>query len=494
MFTFAGDALGGSARGTEQLQRGTEQLQRGTEQLQRGTEQLQRDAEARYLAACDHAQLRGERWLNRARLAFASLGVALQIAAPDANSAQANTILRVQLVVWLLWAGVAAYALRRQPFAAPRWLASTGIAIDQLVLAATYVAVLGNYGGALEYWQGGVLEIFAVLNILNGLRLSPWACVQGGLWTLALNGALLAHTATLGLVPLATTSTFDGKAIYLPDAVFSIFVTVLPAFGVALVARLSRQLLLRAEHATAHRQAVREEYQQLAKYLPRQAIEVMMRDAGRRRLGGQQQTATILFVDIRNFTAMSERLQPEATVGVLNEFFAVMVEKLFAYDGTLDKFLGDGFMAVFGAPLPLPDSVTRAVVAAIDMAKATQTMAQFGGTPLAIGIGIATGPVLSGTVGSPDRMEFTCIGPPVNLASRLEGLNKRYETQILIDQATADALHPDIVRRDRGAVAVRGLTGQTPIWSIDLDAQDEAVLSQLRHQLVQPVAALEAPP
>ncbi len=444
------------------------------------------EAAAQYERACDLALWRGEVGINRVRLTMVVLGAVVLLASGSSNTPSANLVLWAQDLLWAAWAAIVYVVLRRNPERSPRWLAPASIAVDQVVLAATYVAASRNVGGVVEYWQGGVLELFAVSNILTGLRLSPWLCVLGGGASALINAALLAWSVQTGAVVTSAVSSYGSGSLHVPDVVLSIFVASLPGFGMALVARVSRSLVLRAEMETAARAADRQEYQRLAKYLPRQVVEVMMRDPARRQLGGQRRTATIVFVDLRNFTAMSERLQPEQTVAVLNQFFAAMVERLFAYEGTLDKFLGDGFMAVFGAPMEVDRAPTRAVVAAIDMVLAMRQLSDAvaqAGTPLAIGVGIATGEVLSGTIGSPDRMEFTCIGPPVNLASRLEGLNKRLGTHILLDAETARRLDPAIVTTDKGAVPVRGLTGETHVAGVDVDAQRPADLEHLRLSL-----------
>lgn len=422
------------------------------------------------------------------------LGALLLVASSSSNTASANAVLIAQDAVWAAWVGVVFLTLRRHRDRAPDWLPPASILVDQLVLAATFLAARTNSGGVAEYWQGGVLELFAVSNILTGLRLSPWLCVLGGALSAVLNGALLAWAVGTGAVATSPVSVYGLASVHVPDVIMAIFVASLPGFGIALVARVSRDLLLRAERETAAREAGRQEYQQLAKYLPKQVIEAMLRDPQRRQLGGQRRTATIVFVDLRNFTSMAERLQPEQTVAMLNRFFAVMVDRLFAYEGTLDKFLGDGFMAVFGAPLDIDRAATRAVMAAVDMVQATRTLSaevSEPNHPLAIGVAIATGDVLSGTIGSPDRMEFTCIGPPVNLASRLEGLNKRFGTHILIDGETAKRLDPAVAVQSKGAVPVRGLTGETTVFGVDVDGQDPAALDGLRASLY--AAAAKAP-
>ncbi len=441
--------------------------------------------EDQYRLAVRIAYHRGERWINHIRLGLATAGLLVLALAGDGNTPGANLVLFGQALIWLGWVAVVRHQLRQHPNSTPVWLGPCSLAVDQAVVAATYVAALQNSGGVVEYWHGGVLNLFVVVHILAGLRLSPATCVFGGLLSLAVNAALLAHTALDPTSRLAAHSSYGGPAIHVPDIAVAILVASLPAFGLALVSKLSRQLLLRAETESAKRHALKDEYARLAKYLPREVVEVVMRDPQRRQLDGQRLPATIVFVDIRNFTALAERIPPEETVALLNEFFAVMVEKLFDYEGTLDKFLGDGFMAVFGAPIRVDDSATRAVLAAIDMVLACQATASFlpGGAGLTIGVGVASGEVISGTIGSPDRLEFTCIGPAVNLASRLEGLNKRLGTSLLIDEATARQLDPAIVAVDQGDVLVRGLTSSVRVFSVDALGQDPAKMRVLREAL-----------
>ncbi|MBI5607456.1 MAG: adenylate/guanylate cyclase domain-containing protein [Deltaproteobacteria bacterium] len=452
-------------------------------------------AEEQYAEACDRAGWRGELWVNYARGVLAVAGLVVLLLLVDDNTAAANAVLWAQDLVWLGWCAVVAWQLRGRPARAPVWLAPVSVAVDQLVVAGTYVAALANNEGVAEYWVGGTLGLFAVVNVLSGLRLVPWVSVFSACTTLAVNAILLAHSHLAGTTAALVVGSLEHPKVHLHDLAIAVLFSALPGFGVAMVAQTSRKVLRTAARNAAERQTIQEEAQRLAKYLPRQVVEVMMSDPKRRQLGGERRKATIVFVDIRDFTAMSQAMQPEVTVSVLNDFFAVMVEKLFSFDGTLDKFLGDGFMAVFGAPLGVDAPETRATLAAIAMVRASRTVAPFlsgGDGGLAIGIGIATGEVLSGTVGSPDRMEFTCIGPAVNLAARLEGLNKPLGTVILVDDATAQRLDPGILRRDCGDVQVRGLSGESHIWAIDPAEQDEAVLQTLQARLWGQQAASKA--
>ena len=157
-------------------------------------------------------------------------------------------------------------------------------------------------------------------------------------------------------------------------------------------------------------------------------------------LGGTTQEVTILFSDIRGFTNLSERLGATDMVAILNQYFSDMVDVIFERGGTLDKFIGDAIMAVFGAPFVAPHDTDNAVAAAVDMLKRLRTFNAAriakGQPPIDIGIGIDTGLVIAGTIGSPKRMDYTVIGEHVNLASRIESANKFYGTRILVSEHT----------------------------------------------------------
>ena len=175
----------------------------------------------------------------------------------------------------------------------------------------------------------------------------------------------------------------------------------------------------------------------LCRYVTREIAEEVLKQKGGMRLGGTRQPVSILFSDIRNFTAISERLEPEKIVEFLNEYFTAMVHEIFAHQGTLDKFIGDGIMAVFGAPISRPDDPVRAVRAALGMRRSLRDFnarqRALGGVEIDIGIGISHGESISGNIGSEQRMEYTVIGDSVNLASRLEGLTKNHPYKILIN-------------------------------------------------------------
>jgi adenylate cyclase len=172
------------------------------------------------------------------------------------------------------------------------------------------------------------------------------------------------------------------------------------------------------------------------------AEQILARDP---KLGGTEQNVTIMFVDLRGFTARASRADPTTTLNILNRFLHAMVHVVEnEHGGMVNKFLGDGFMAVFGAGPSANAHAERALGAARAMVQRLETLnaelAATGEAALAIGIGINTGAAIVGSIGSPERMEFTVIGNTVNLASRIEGLNKPLGTTVLLSTATHDAL------------------------------------------------------
>jgi adenylate cyclase len=175
----------------------------------------------------------------------------------------------------------------------------------------------------------------------------------------------------------------------------------------------------------------------------------------------------VMFVDFRNFTVQAQQRSPREVVERLDRAFAVLVEILDRHGGIVNKFLGDGFLALFGAPIPHEDDVRQAADAVRDMLAAMERDNAAGDWALRIGVGVHVGEVVAGTVGSPRRKEYTVIGDTVNLASRLESLNKELGTQCLISAAMYEALGE--AGRDAvplGEVKVRGYEQPIPVWRL----------------------------
>ena len=205
-------------------------------------------------------------------------------------------------------------------------------------------------------------------------------------------------------------------------------------------------------------------------YVSKDVYEQLVANPELARLGGQRREMTVLFSDIRGFTTLSEKGQPEDVVQTLNEYFTRMVHLVFLHKGTLDKFVGDMVMALFGAPLSDSEHADHAVEAALDMVAELERLNQKwkaeGRPELDIGIGINTGPMIAGNIGSEAIMSYTVIGDAVNLGSRLESLNKQYGTQIIISDATRQQLTGNYLFRPLGDVVVKGKTEAVAIFEV----------------------------
>src|SRR5829696_2639703 len=248
-----------------------------------------------------------------------------------------------------------------------------------------------------------------------------------------------------------------------------------------LVSAVAAQTAVAVENARAHARLAREEVARAnySRFLPEYVVQQILENPDSFKLGGVNQTVTVLFADIRGFTRLSEHAPPERVVQLLNNYFTAMSDVIFANGGTLDKYLGDGLMALFGAPTASPDDACNAVSAAVAMQRGmeeinTQLRAE-GLTEIAIGIGLHTGVATVGYIGSERRSEYTAIGDTVNLAARLE--QNALPGQIILSDATARAaegagcgFHP------RPPITVKNRVQPVPIFEVDWEQAQNAEL------------------
>jgi len=228
------------------------------------------------------------------------------------------------------------------------------------------------------------------------------------------------------------------------------------------------------DNARSHDELARRmvERQALERFLPPSVVEKIVANPDQVHLGGENQTVTILFSDIRGFTRMSEHMEPHAVVELLNEYFSEMTDIISDSDGTLDKYLGDGIMAVYGAPIAKPDHALRATKTAMEMQRALAALnhdwENRGQSPLRMGVGVNTGPVTAGNIGSSKRMDYTVIGDAVNLASRL--CANAAGGQILVSESTYAQLSGKVPARRLDPIRVKGK--ETPVELHEIAWQD----------------------
>lgn len=224
------------------------------------------------------------------------------------------------------------------------------------------------------------------------------------------------------------------------------------------------------------------------KFVNKEIAEQAMK--GNLKLGGERKNATIFFSDIRSFTAISEKLLPEEVVEFLNEYMTAMVECVNKTYGVVDKFIGDAVMAVWGTPVSHGNDTENAVNGALMMRKALMKFNEGRGGDkkpvIKIGCGINTGPVLAGQIGSHDRMEYTVIGDAVNLASRIEALNKPFSTDILISEASYEQVKDIFNVEPMRKITVKGKAEPQQIYAVTGrkdDPEDPVTLEELRDLL-----------
>jgi adenylate cyclase len=205
-------------------------------------------------------------------------------------------------------------------------------------------------------------------------------------------------------------------------------------------------------------------------YVTAAVVNEMLKNPDKLKLGGDKKELTVMFSDIRGFTTLAEEMDPEALVHLLNEYLTEMTNVVFEFEGLLDKYIGDAIMAVFGAPLEQPDHPQRACGTALKMLQRLARMQEkweSEGLPyLDIGIGINTGPMVVGNMGSERRFDYTVMGDAVNLSSRLEGINKEYGTRIVISEFTYEQVKDEFYCRTLDAVRVKGKAKPVKIFEL----------------------------
>jgi len=216
--------------------------------------------------------------------------------------------------------------------------------------------------------------------------------------------------------------------------------------------------------------AMKKGLQAFRRYVPAELVRQLIKTGKEARIGGQKEELTVMFSDIKGFTTIAERTNPEDLIHQLSEYFDELTKILSDNRGTVDKYIGDGILAFWGAPIQDDENAVNACRAGLAcrdrIAELNRNWQSEGKSPFITRIGISTGETLVGNVGSSERMNYTVMGDNVNLASRLEGANKLYGTQVIVDRRTCESASEEFLFRLLGRAALRGRSGETTIYEL----------------------------
>jgi class 3 adenylate cyclase len=359
-----------------------------------------------------------------------------------------------QLDQAIMWSGIAGALVFRKLLSAPLprvGLLYAAVAFDLLLLTGIIVGEALIGGKFIAAPRGAQFDPnllwYLAIGTSAGMRYIRQLAIMTSVATAVLISGLFGmDTLVLGIP-------FDLLA-------FLIVLAVVGSSGYAVYRTVDKSKEL---FALGIRQMVEKEHVRnaFARYVTKEVVDEILR--GHLNVSaGMRREVTILFSDIRGFTSMAEHMTPEAVVTDLNEYFSAMVDVVFRHGGTVDKYIGDGIMAIFGAPLPQHDHALQAVLAADAMRLALGELnakrTADGKSPLEIGVGIHTGECVVGNIGTAERMDYTAVGDAVNTASRIEGLTKELGADVLLSGETYRQLVGRVLTSPREPLRVKGRT------------------------------------
>ena len=340
-------------------------------------------------------------------------------------------------------------------------------------LAKLCAFIFRHYGQTLELFFGSyALKLVVAMLVIS---IGPLAAILADLFSYEadrLRMEILVDVAS-AVMGVAISAYFIGRSLLRPFRILSRAMAEVskgdlsqrvPVTSNDEVGELTGQFNTMVE-GLRERERIRETF---GRYVDESVASTILRREGQGVLAGETREATVLFTDIAGFTTIAEYLSPDRLVEALNEYLETVLEPIRAHGGVVNTFIGDGLFASFNMPLACDGHAAAAVRAAIDIQRAVGSRT-FGtdGVALATRIGISTGPVIGGSVGAGQRMSFTLLGDTVNLASRLEELNKQHGTRILVSDSTREACGPQFRFAALGSVTVRGRSDAVAIFSID---------------------------
>ncbi|HLV22937.1 MAG TPA: adenylate/guanylate cyclase domain-containing protein [Polyangiaceae bacterium] len=409
----------------------------------------------------------GEKTTFIVRLVIGGFGIINCLALYSSNTLTTTVIGVAAGLVYLLFSGFGLAMTRRGIH--PPWLKYAGVVGDMTVVTVQSIASLYNHSGAYETLLAPIFGVLYVMfNILTGLQYSARLSLFAAGVAAIERAAVLGWVLSRGSVNVSEQATYGEGVVALGDQVMIVVFIAFSGVLAAWVSRNARRLLVRAALDAVQRRELERRQAHYRRYLSAPVLDQVLKEAEGATLGGERQQATILVVGIHDFSSLTESRDPESVVALLNTYLSDLVEILFRYGGTLDRYSGQGLSAIFGVPYELADAPGAAVRAALEMHERMRLHAL--GRPtadaqLGIHVGIAQGTVVAGNIGSVTRMEFTVIGQAVTRAERLQAFGSRHGIEILVDEAVHEAIqglyHSHPVPSDP-------MLGSLPAYAIDL--------------------------
>jgi adenylate cyclase len=396
--------------------------------------------------------------------------------APAYHDREAGSFAYDRIPIWNLFCSMPEWHCPPEVHRYPAEFFKNKIVIVGASAAGTYDAHPTPFGTVAP---GMLAHATAIDNLLHGQAIRPapfWLGTVAIIVLAALGSGILIHIHSgLRALPVLI-------VVAIVYSVISIALFGMADYWLPMVAPLSALIVAYiasgAVRYTTTGRELRRTRGTLDRYVAPQLVDYVLEHINDVNLAGEKRELTIFFSDVRNFTTLTEGTPPMELIALLNEYLAAMTEIIFKYEGIVDKFIGDGILAHWGAFTPGKNHAQLAAQASLEMLQRLQELnikwASEGRKQLAIGIGLNTGEVIFGNVGAGKKIEFTVIGDAVNLAARLESLNKEYGTAIIVSEFTLAKLGNMAVVEPLGGVKVKGKTVETQIFELQALAGQSA--------------------
>ncbi|HEX7006335.1 MAG TPA: adenylate/guanylate cyclase domain-containing protein [Alphaproteobacteria bacterium] len=389
------------------------------------------------------AERKAQRFSAFVRAAIAIvLIVAFDLARPDDLPRQLVYLIYGGISCYLLF-GAAAYALAAPQLFRP-WMELPFFALDLVVYIVILIGTARSFGVTIG--QVAALPPFLFLFILmalNAMRFNVWA-VRFQVGSILLAGLAWVLADAFGVAPRVAAPLFADAPIFSAEANF-LRLLMIAGVGAILVLTVLRTRRLLLDAITVTRRT-----ENLSRYLPKAVAQRAAEQGVEALHRGRIQKAAVLFADIAGFSALAERIEPEALGRLLGELRGIQRQAIERHGGVVDKYIGDAVMAVFGVPEPADDDAKRALEAALDMRDAVAVWnaarARAGQPELRVGIGLHYGDVFAGAIGDDQRLEYATLGDTVNVAQRVEGLTRTLDAPLLVTKELFDAANADPAR------------------------------------------------